>query len=328
MTLSPFSLRTLIPSSLILLGTLFSVPMVGATDDAQTFADVNENHRYFRSIEQLAGDDVIQGFPIGTFLPERSVNRVEALKIILESFPLNEEIPPQNDEPLTLTDFSDVSDDVWYSPYINTAVEHGIIRGYDDRTFRPNNTLNRAEAIKMIIEAVDTNNEIKTVHVEIDPALDTPQDSWFAPYFQYGLTQSMLYLDAHENLNPGAIVSRGELTDLIYRLKYPGTYTGIVSHGNMTYYADKFHGRNTASGEVFDQEKLTAAHPTLPFGTKLRVSNRWTGESVEVTVNDRGPYNNHAIIDLSRSAFESIARLSSGIVAVEIEIIYKEDETS
>jgi rare lipoprotein A len=138
----------------------------------------------------------------------------------------------------------------------------------------------------------------------------------------------MLYLDAYENLNPDAIVSRGELTDLIYRLKYPGIYTGVVYHGNMTYYANKFNGRNTASGEVFDQSKLTAAHRTLPFGTQLRVSNRWTGDSVEVTVNDRGPYNDHAIIDLSSSAFESIARLSSGIVAVEIEIIYKEDETS
>jgi len=91
--------------------------------------------------------------------------------------------------------------------------------------------------------------------------------------------------------------------------------------GKATYYANKLHGRKTASGERFDQTSYTAAHKTLPFGTKLRVTNIDNGESVIVRVNDRGPFKKGRIVDLSSSAFGRIAQLKTGVINVAIEKI-------
>lgn len=96
---------------------------------------------------------------------------------------------------------------------------------------------------------------------------------------------------------------------------------GIVGAQNKaSYYAPSFHGRKTASGEIFNQNKLTCAHKTLPFGTKLKVTNIKTGKWVIVTVNDRGPFVKSRIVDLSLKAFKQIAHIKSGIVKVIIEI--------
>ena len=91
--------------------------------------------------------------------------------------------------------------------------------------------------------------------------------------------------------------------------------------GKASYYANKFQGRLTASGEKFDQNKLTAAHKKLPFGTKLRVINTQTGKSVVVRVNDRGPFVKGCIVDLSRSAFSRIGNIKSGVVNVKVEVL-------
>ena len=81
----------------------------------------------------------------------------------------------------------------------------------------------------------------------------------------------------------------------------------VLSHaGKATYYHDKFHGKRTASGEVFSQHKLTAAHRTLPFGTRVKVTNPETKKSVIVTINDRGPFNRGHVIDLSKAAAKRI----------------------
>lgn len=89
-----------------------------------------------------------------------------------------------------------------------------------------------------------------------------------------------------------------------------------------TYYADKFNGRKTSSGERFDNKKYTAAHMKLPFGTMVRVTNEANGKWVDVKVNDRGPYNKKLEIDLTKKAFMEIAsNKSSGTFKVKIEII-------
>ncbi|HEX2136035.1 MAG TPA: septal ring lytic transglycosylase RlpA family protein [Microvirga sp.] len=76
--------------------------------------------------------------------------------------------------------------------------------------------------------------------------------------------------------------------------------------GTASWYGPGFHDRPTASGERFDAHELTAAHKTLPFGTKVQVTNTKTGRSVAVRINDRGPYAHGRIIDLSKAAAESI----------------------
>jgi rare lipoprotein A len=91
--------------------------------------------------------------------------------------------------------------------------------------------------------------------------------------------------------------------------------------GKVSYYANKFHGRKTASGKRFDNTKLTCAHKTLPFGTLLKIINPIDGRFVIVEVIDRGPYIKKRVVDLSRSAFLKIGSLEKGILNVEIEKI-------
>jgi rare lipoprotein A len=95
--------------------------------------------------------------------------------------------------------------------------------------------------------------------------------------------------------------------------------------GLASYYGPGFHGERTASGEVFDQNELVAAHPTIEFGTLLRVTNLENGRSVVVRVVDRGPYGRNrrkgAIIDLSQGAARRLRFVRDGIVRVRVEIL-------
>lgn len=97
--------------------------------------------------------------------------------------------------------------------------------------------------------------------------------------------------------------------------------SGHSDTGQASYYGNEFHGRKTANGERFDQGKLTAAHRTLPFGTRVKVTNTQNGKTVVVRVNDRGPFVKGRIIDLSSSAFRNIASLNAGVVPVRIQVI-------
>jgi rare lipoprotein A len=88
-----------------------------------------------------------------------------------------------------------------------------------------------------------------------------------------------------------------------------------------SYYHDKFNGRKTASGEVFDNAKFTAANRTLPFGTNIKVTNLDNGKSVIVKVNDRGPYHSSRALDMSKAAFDEIGNINHGTIPVEYEIV-------
>lgn len=98
-------------------------------------------------------------------------------------------------------------------------------------------------------------------------------------------------------------------------------WSGFTQKGQATYYADKFQNRKTASGELYQHKLKTAAHKKLPFGTRVRVKNVDNGKTVVVRINDRGPFAKKRIIDLSRSAFDSIGDVSAGVLNVEIEVI-------
>ena len=96
---------------------------------------------------------------------------------------------------------------------------------------------------------------------------------------------------------------------------------GQIQTGKASFYADKFEGTPTASGEKYRHSKLTAAHKTLPFGTRVRVTNLDNNESVEVVINDRGPYVENRIIDLSKSAAEKLGFVNQGLADIRLEVI-------
>ncbi len=93
-----------------------------------------------------------------------------------------------------------------------------------------------------------------------------------------------------------------------------------AENGIASMYAGRFVGRTTASGDILDRHSLTAAHRRLPFGTKLKVTNKRNGRSVIVTVNDRGPHRKGRIIDLSPAAARKLGMMQAGLVPVEIRL--------
>ncbi len=93
--------------------------------------------------------------------------------------------------------------------------------------------------------------------------------------------------------------------------------------GEASWYGPGFNGKKTASGEIFDMNKLTAAHRKLPFGTKVKVTNLNNNKSVTVRINDRGPYKKSRVIDLSRKAAIQIGLVKSGVAPVKIEVLKK-----
>lgn len=106
------------------------------------------------------------------------------------------------------------------------------------------------------------------------------------------------------------------------------TFTLYKKAVHASYYADRFNGRKTASGEIFDNQKYTAAHRKLPFGSKVRVTNQANGKSIMVTINDRGPFTKGREIDLSKRAFRDIARHSGyGTMNVTIELVEEIKDT-
>jgi len=101
----------------------------------------------------------------------------------------------------------------------------------------------------------------------------------------------------------------------------PDEETVHLETGIASFYSDRFQGSPTASGELFDQQALTAAHPSLPLGTKVLVERADTGQTVEVLINDRGPFIEGRIIDLSKRAARELGMLRRGLAPVLVTVL-------
>jgi len=100
-----------------------------------------------------------------------------------------------------------------------------------------------------------------------------------------------------------------------------GNFSSFDSSAKACFYADKYNGKKTASGETFSNSKFTAAHKKLPFGTRVKVTNKANGKSVIVTINDRGPFSGGYDIDLSKKAFMEITdNKNHGGLKVSLEV--------
>lgn len=124
---------------------------------------------------------------------------------------------------------------------------------------------------------------------------------------------SQFLLDATGNL---AYVDRSDHSD-----NEPAREEIVYQAGEASWYGPGFDGNYTANGEIFNQYGISAAHPSLPFNTIVRVTNVDNGRSLNVRINDRGPFAGHRILDLSRGAAEELGVVSSGVAYVEISIV-------
>lgn len=177
-----------------------------STDDGTSFSDVPKDNEYFEAITYLAGEGVVAGYPDGTFKPNNTVSRVEALKFILEGI---KETVSSGDIP-----FSDVSKSEWYSDYLYTAYSEGVVSGYPDGTFKPSNKVNKAEFYKILFNSMKIDINFK---IESAPFEDVEVGDWFAPYLAYAKKIEIIDSDI-KKINPSKGMTRGEVADAIYKL--------------------------------------------------------------------------------------------------------------
>ncbi len=284
----------------LILSLSFAEPVTSGALDSW-YTDVPDHSVYYDGIFYMSQAELVTGYDDGTFLPDQEVSRVEALKMILEYSAVE-------DTTTVELSFLDTDPDAWYSNYISTALGLGIISGYPDGTFLPENTVNRVEALKMLLLATDRS---------LPEATD---ENWYSAYLNYATQNAVLVPDETGDYLPGLALTRGELADLIYRFDQ-APFTTQVEYGIGSYYGRSFDGHNTASGTALDTDGFMAAHKTLPFGTVVRVTNLANNQSVDVTVVDRGPYTDGYIVDLTPTAFEQIGSLPTGILKVRLEVL-------
>jgi rare lipoprotein A len=113
---------------------------------------------------------------------------------------------------------------------------------------------------------------------------------------------------------------------LVFLLSFSSGTALYSAQGQASYYADRMHGKRTASGERYDKSQLTAAHATLPFNTLLQVTNARNGKSVVVRINDRMARSPHRVIDLSKAAAQQIDLLRAGIAPVQVQELADEGQ--
>ena len=272
--------------------------------DVARFSDVGDHYVYRDAIYALRDQNVLQGYADGSFAPEKTVTRVEALKMILAA---NEMELLTQESDLNSLEFPDLEEAAWYLPYLATGVKNGLVQGNPDGSFAPNSEINRVEALKMLALAQ---------HVSL-PEVST---YWYSPYLQWAQNSALILPNESGDWQLDKALTRGELAELIYR-SGNALFTGEFEFGRATYYGYSSNGVGTSSGKKLDVYAPMAAHKTLPFGTWVRVTNLSNNKSIDVEIVDRGPYGAGRILDLTPSAFETIGSLSSGVLKVRMEVL-------
>ena len=315
-----------LPISLLIIFSSTTPVFAQTVSDAapEAFPDVRSGNQYYVGIKYLHDQNLVNGYPDGLFRPTSLIKRAEALKVLgsavkfhlfdTQERPLGSLQATPEIETIACP-FPDLDKQAWYYSYICDAFHNQVVSGYPDGNFKPEQTINKVEALKMSIlqSGLSTNIEFNDNFNDL-----TPLD-WFWDYGRLANKNNFFVEDKSGNINPSQTMNRGDFSLLIYRILR--SIQNNSEFGRATYYGGRFNGQGTANGETFSTYDLTAAHKTLPFDTIVKVTNLANGKSVTVRINDRGPYVNGAIIDLSTVAFTQIASQSTGVINVEVEIV-------
>lgn len=173
--------------------------------DPGSFKDVFSNHANFDAIEYVKSEDIVEGYADGTYKPSQRINRAEFTKIIVgAAFDYNSNQDPSGYDIFSLSGltFSDLDSGAWYNPYLRRAVEEGVIGGYPDGTFKPAESINFAEAAKIVVISFDLEYGSDTI--------------WYKP-FTDALTSKGAVPSSIRN--PDQKITRGEMAEIIYRLQ-------------------------------------------------------------------------------------------------------------
>ncbi|MCK9185949.1 S-layer homology domain-containing protein [Candidatus Gracilibacteria bacterium] len=188
-------------------------------DSCGSFKDMTDDEAYCEAVQWAYNSGIFSGYNDGSFKPQKSLTRAEALKVILES--QNLQIASAKGQNFG---FNDVDKYAWYTSYLKTALDLGIVHGYDDGSFRPNSTISRVEALAMLLNTAEVvSNVVVPTNTYGQPYYDTPNTKntkWYMSYVwfakEYDLTENEYYF------YPDSKMTRGEMADMLYRLYQAG----------------------------------------------------------------------------------------------------------
>ncbi|QQR84236.1 S-layer homology domain-containing protein [Candidatus Peregrinibacteria bacterium] len=181
-----------------------------------SFKDVGTSHPHYEAINFVQSEGIVKGYENGTYKPDRNVNRVELVKIIVEAVYEQKEIDGCNVDMLEA--FTDVDRSAWYAPYLCMARKKGLIEGYSNGTFKPGNEINFVEMAKILVSAYQFHID----QFSIDP--------WYMPFVMALDNRQAIPLQIE---NVASKVTRGQLAEIIFRLNTERTDKPSHTYGTL-----------------------------------------------------------------------------------------------
>lgn len=196
---------------ILCLTLVFGFSAVSFAQEDINFDDVPESHENYNAVRLLSKLGIIKGYDDGTFKPEKSINRVEALKILLEGA----KVAIDNSEDAKAL-FSDTGVKEWYYKYVKTGKALAVIKGNPDGTFAPARQVNKVEFLKMMLLTYKIDpTPYETGDI---PFTDTNDGEWYLPYMRYAKQFNIVSPDENGKGQPGKLLTRGEASEILYRL--------------------------------------------------------------------------------------------------------------
>ncbi len=231
---------------------IFSVQSAPAL--ALRFADA-AGSGYEKAIETLSGAGIIGGYPDGTVGPYYTLNRAEALKIILNlRSSTKNDVERMKNSLLPIPLFRDVDQKAWYAPYVEVGFDQGIVKGYPDGTFKPGNTLTVEEAVTLLMRTYgESATQFRTAS-----SLQNKQNEWFTPYVSAAHVRNAI--GSRETLKLGNPVTRGQFFDMAYRMRE-------VKMSGLVAYTETAADRAPVGGSSVPQRPTGQAGSALQFAS-------------------------------------------------------------
>ncbi len=198
---------------------LASFLLLAGQASARSYPDLPAGHKHYQAVMDLTEKGIVQGYPDGRFGPERTLNRAEAVKMLVgaqfDPSTIASALDHHRMNRHRYAAFPDVLLKEWFAPFVEVSRQNRIIQGYPDGLFRPASSINFAEALKVILESHGVEEGSATFRQ--NPLLLVQRGEWFEPYFSYAYEHNLI--SQSKFYHPGQLITRGEFAEVIHRLQ-------------------------------------------------------------------------------------------------------------